>query len=116
MAKKQTEQQAEIDYLREENRLQKHRLEAAEKELEVLKSGKPEASAIAESAEVHAAQAANWKEAYAQLAADYADLKHLLQYHDAHTAPPPDLAQRVRYKLTNPNRLENGVPPKGVAS
>lgn len=116
MAKKPDPMQAEIDGLRETLRRNNHELEAANKELDALRSGKPEARQIAESAEIHSAQSDHWKKTYEQLAADYADLVLLLQHHDANVAPPPDLAQRVRYKLNAPNRLENGVPPKGVAS
>lgn len=45
-----------MDGLREKSRIQRHQLEAAEKELAALKSGVPESRSIAESAEVLAAQ------------------------------------------------------------
>ena len=115
MAKKPDPHQAEIDSLRETLRRTNHQLEAANKELDALRSGKPEARAIAESAEVHAASSDNWKAQYDELHALCTDLITLQRYHEANTAPPPDVAQRVRYKL-NGQPLQTGVPPKAVAS
>ncbi len=80
-----------------------------------MRSGKAEAAAIAESAEVHAAKSDNWQSQYEELAKYTADLIQLVRYHEANTAPPPEVAQRVRYKMHG-QPLDNRVPPKGVAS
>ena len=95
--------QAEIDSLREKLRIQGHQLEAAEKEVAALRSGKTEARSIAEGAEVLAAERDQWR-------ARYADVDNVLRYLENQTAPPPDLLRRVHGYRTG-TRLENGVPP-----
>ncbi len=93
----------------------RHEHEATAKELEALKSGKAESRSIAESAEIHSATSDNWKQRYEELSTLTEDLITLLRYNDANTAPPPEIAQRVRYKLGG-RPLQNGVPPAAVKS
>jgi hypothetical protein len=88
-------QQEEIDALRKQMRIQQHQLEAAEKEVTALRSGKPEARSIAESAEVLAAERDQWRERFNELAAFNADLDTLLRHYESNTAPQADLLGRI---------------------
>jgi predicted nuclease with TOPRIM domain len=87
--------QQEIDGLRDELRRLRSAHDAAESELAALRSGKPERSAIAESAEIHAAERDDWKRRYEELADFNADLDTLLRHYESNTAPQADLLGRV---------------------
>ncbi len=104
-------QQEELDALREKHRRQTHELEAAQKELEALRSGKLEARRIAEAAETASAERDSWKAQCTELAAYTGDLVTLLRYYEENIAPPPDLLLRVNTKRQGPNKLQNGAVP-----
>ncbi len=108
-----SEQQIEIDGLREEARRLRSALEAAESELAALRSGKDEARAIAESAEVLAAERDALKTYVTNLAAHAGDLTTVVNCYEANTAPPYDVMKRVNAKRYG-TPLQNGVPPHVV--
>jgi hypothetical protein len=108
-----TEQQTEIDGLREEVRRLRNAFEASENEVAALRSGQAEARAIAESAEVLAAERDALKRDVVALAAHAADLATVVHCYESNAAPPYDVMKRVNAKRYG-TPLQNGVPPHVV--